>query len=90
MALWNPAAERIFGWSREEILGPGGSAWSEPPQKLRTGQRAELRAQWLGRRDEPRNWQSRARLAVTTPSRAALSARSASRSPPARGDACRA
>ena len=39
---------------------------------------------------KPRNWQSPARLAITAPSRAALSARNASRSPPARGRAGRA
>jgi PAS domain S-box-containing protein len=33
--LWNPAAERIFGWSREEIIGRGGLPLSPP------GRRAE-------------------------------------------------
>jgi PAS domain S-box-containing protein len=30
--LWNPAAERIFGWSREEILGRAGLPMA-PPRK---------------------------------------------------------
>jgi PAS domain S-box-containing protein len=30
--LWNPAAERIFGWTREEMLGRGGLPMA-PPQK---------------------------------------------------------
>ena len=30
--LWNPAAERIFGWTREEILGRGGLPMA-PPEK---------------------------------------------------------
>ncbi len=28
--LWNPAAERIFGWSREEMLGRGGLPMAPP------------------------------------------------------------
>ena len=30
--LWNPAAERIFGWTREEMLGRGGLPLA-PPEK---------------------------------------------------------
>ena len=30
--LWNPAAERIFGWTREEMLGRGGLPMA-PPEK---------------------------------------------------------
>jgi PAS domain S-box-containing protein len=31
--LWNPAAERIFGWSREEMLGRGGFPMAPPAKR---------------------------------------------------------
>src|SRR4029079_13751977 len=38
--LWNPAAERIFGWSRDEMIGRGGLPMA-PPHK-----RAESESFW--------------------------------------------
>jgi PAS domain S-box-containing protein len=35
--LWNPAAERIFGWSREEMIGRGGLPMA-PPSKRDEGE----------------------------------------------------
>jgi PAS domain S-box-containing protein len=34
--LWNPAAERIFGWSREEMLGRGGLPMAPPSGRAET------------------------------------------------------
>ena len=31
--LWNPAAERIFGWTREEMLGRGGLPMAPPDKR---------------------------------------------------------
>jgi PAS domain S-box-containing protein len=31
--LWNPAAERIFGWTREEMLGVGGLPMAPPERR---------------------------------------------------------
>ena len=42
--LWNPAAERIFGWSREEILGRGGLPMA-PASKRAEGEELFARVQ---------------------------------------------
>ena len=42
--LWNPAAERIFGWSREEILGRGGLPMA-PAAKRAEGEELFARVQ---------------------------------------------
>jgi PAS domain S-box-containing protein len=34
--LWNPAAERIFGWSRKEMLGRGGLPMAPPSGRAET------------------------------------------------------
>jgi PAS domain S-box-containing protein len=34
--LWNPAAERIFGWSREEMFGRGGLPLAPPAKRAET------------------------------------------------------
>jgi PAS domain S-box-containing protein len=33
ITLWNPAAERIFGWTREEMLGRGGLPMAPPAKR---------------------------------------------------------
>jgi PAS domain S-box-containing protein len=42
--LWNPAAERIFGWSSEEMLGRGGLPMA-PPAKRAEGEELFARVQ---------------------------------------------
>jgi PAS domain S-box-containing protein len=42
--LWNPAAERIFGWSREEMIGRGGLPMAPPERR---GESEELFARVL-------------------------------------------
>src|SRR5215212_4414031 len=47
--LWNPAAERIFGWSREEMLGRAGLPMA-PPEYLAESEEMFARVQageWL-------------------------------------------
>ena len=48
--LWNPAAERIFGWSREEMLGRGGLPMAPPVEARR--ERGAVRARARGRVDQ--------------------------------------
>ena len=47
--LWNPAAERIFGWSREEMLGRGGLPMAPPSKRAESEQLFEkVRAgEWI-------------------------------------------
>ena len=47
--LWNPAAERIFGWSSEEMLGRGGLPMAPPSQRAEAEDLFErvLAGEWL-------------------------------------------
>ena len=38
VGLWNPAAERIFGWTREEMLGRGGLPMAPPSKRAENQQ----------------------------------------------------
>ena len=58
--LWNPAAERIFGWSREEMLGRGGLPMA-PPSK-----RTEAEELFTRVRDGERSTTSRPSVCATT------------------------
>ena len=59
VTIWNKAAERIKGWSEEEILGKHYSLFF-PPEEAAAGRAEEdlIRAQELGRLDEER-WRVR-------------------------------
>ena len=77
--LWNPAAERIFGWTREEILGRGGVPMA-PADEARGERGPVRRACWPASRSP-----------TTRPSGSARTARpSMSRSPPRRSGTRRA
>jgi PAS domain S-box-containing protein len=47
--LWNPAAERIFGWSSEEMLGRGGLPMAPPSKRAEAEDLFErvLAGEWL-------------------------------------------
>jgi PAS domain S-box-containing protein len=47
--LWNPAAERIFGWTREEMMGRGGVPMAPPSKRAESDDLADRvrSGEWL-------------------------------------------